>query len=64
MTPSVGRIVHYKNEHGHLLAAIITCVWSDERVNLTVFYPDGSTGQVSRASCGDDVGRWNWPARV
>lgn len=64
MTPSVGRIVHYKNEHGHLLAAIITCVWSDERVNLTVFYPDGSTAPVSSAARGDAPGQWNWPPRV
>lgn len=69
--PSVGRIVHYTpgpaDRWQGTLAALVTRVWgatSDACVNLTVFYPDGSTAPVSSAARGDAPGQWNWPPRV
>lgn len=42
ITPTVGRIVLYQAEPGNSdQAAIVTCVHSDCRVNLTVFTADG-----------------------
>ena len=68
MKPSVGRIVHF-HIGGEEHAAIITRVWSDWCVNLTVFDPsDGSTSarnSVCLATGDHDLdGRWCWPPRV
>lgn len=60
--PSVGRIVHYREprvEGGHeIRAAIVTRVWSDTCVNLTVFGADGGVYGVKSATA------WSWPERV
>jgi hypothetical protein len=62
--PSIGRIVHFKR--GDVAcAAIVTRVWSDTMVNLTVFDPDGGPDvkfTSSRYGTGDT--EWSWPPRV
>lgn len=46
ISPTVGRIVwfypHGSDVHASPLAAIVTAVWSDTRVNLAVFSPEGT----------------------
>lgn len=69
MKPTVGRIVHYHQAgYEEPLAAIITKVWTDHTVNLTVFYPDGATTARSSVSLVEnDVpswGFWSWPPRA
>jgi hypothetical protein len=67
--PSIGRIVIYKlpdaeperngtREH----PAIITRVWTDDCVNLTVFFD--ATHSEPRTSQQRSAGRWDWPVRV
>ena len=60
--PSVGRIVHYRNTQDQ--AAIITAVWTDDLVNLTVFEPSGSVTPRGSVSLGDTAGTWHWPEYV
>lgn len=73
MTPStVGRIVHYWatedfGQQGQPLAAIITHVWSDTIVNLSVFHPSGGTPQsrisVQKRDPFESLpsgARWDW----
>lgn len=66
--PSVGRIVHYREprvDDTHAIrAAIVTAVWTDTCVNLTVFDKRGGTFAVTSASLGVDGGCWSWPERV
>jgi len=66
--PSIGRIVHYRNAAGiGPLAAIITCVYSDACVNLTVFRDgalmDTDTSIPLRDADNGEWGCW-WPPRV
>jgi hypothetical protein len=68
MQPSIGRIVHFISEQdgGHQ-AAIVTRVWSDTCVNVTVFGDDAvqyfssvnldTTETPARRS-------WHWPEQV
>lgn len=58
--PSVGRIVHYGPGR---YAAIITAVWSDTSVNVTVFDPSGTVYPKSSLLLGAEDG-WSWPERV
>lgn len=69
MKPSVGRIVHFHATTGadefngsKTHPAIITRVWSDDCVNLHVFF-DANAPQV-RTSCSASLGMWSWPERV
>lgn len=83
MTPTIGRVVHYfpgendaagqsnGNKADDPVAAVITRVWSDVCVNLTVLLDDHPP--VVRSSVllagsgtgsGGDNARWNWPPRV
>lgn len=72
--PSMGRIVHcyaFLPSNGTATCpAIITEVFSDDRVNLTVFYPDGTTGPMTYAPLVTSeaekswVGFWWWPPRT
>ena len=68
--PSLGRIVVFR-EFADVdcaamqdRAAIVTAVWSDTCVNLTVFDPDGSTRGVTSATLGDGHRSWSWPRMV
>lgn len=72
--PSLGRIVLFRSHESNGATehpAIITRVWSDTCVNLTVF-PDYSASPVLKSSVGfnDDMedktvgNAWRWPPRV
>lgn len=62
--PSPGRIVHYIDENGERLAAIVAKVCDTGVVNLRVFWPDGGHSDfehVVYCSGGDTPGHWSWP---
>ena len=59
MTPTVGRIVYYKNNVKEQ-AAIITEVWSDRCVNLTVFNGNGNVEYHTSVVRGYGSGQWDW----
>jgi hypothetical protein len=40
ISPTIGRIVWYRDGSSQPLAAIVTYVWSDRLVNLAVFNPN------------------------
>jgi hypothetical protein len=69
-TPSIGRIVHYRlraqdDAVGPAIApAIITRIWSERCVNLTVFLADGppvTRSSVELEDATGSIGRWFWP---
>lgn len=74
MTVTVGRIVHYvESPPGEAYAppakphpAIVTKVWSDTCVNLTVFFdgrpPEPRTSVMRAPDWGG--GQWDWPPRA
>jgi hypothetical protein len=78
-SPSIGRVVHAwvdpaSNNGHHIAAAVVTRVWGDDVVNLSVFV-DADTGPVRQTSARfveelpgpDDVPNgyvWTWPPRV
>ena len=78
MKPTIGRIVHFVNKFGkgkEVFPAIITNVWSDTCVNLSVFYdganhgvPMSQTPFESSVSFDDkpdpDQRTWHWPPKV
>lgn len=71
MKPSIGRIVHYVDEGGDCMAAMIVGVNSSSptAVNLTVFGPLPGQVQARRSVLKDDMvagvsGTWHWPERV
>ena len=71
--PSIARMVHYHarpdeiSNGAHLFAAVVTRVWSDRCVNLTIF-PDNAQPftrtSVELADERDIEGRWLWPKRA
>ena len=73
MKPSVGRIVHFietERDNEEVLrhyAAIITRVWNDSVVNLTVFDFHGGSSVVRTSieygQAGDRRMTWHWPER-
>lgn len=66
VTPTVGRIVHYHPFHqADPLAAIVTAVYDDGCVNLTLFNADGTTQPktCARQAMEPTEGFWTWPAR-
>jgi hypothetical protein len=73
MKPSIGRIVHYVDERGAHLAALITWVYSDgTSVDLTCFYRQTDAGThsggmtVARVHNDGEASHesWHWPERV
>ena len=70
MKPSLGRIVLYRgmqsngsNEH----PALVTRVWSDTCVNLTVFPDSNSIATMTSVNQDEEMIReigWRWPPRV
>jgi len=72
MTPTVGRIVHYTNlgdKDGkyppETQAAIITKVYSEVTVALTIFYKTGFFLMDSVPYSEEPArGHWSWPPRV
>lgn len=65
MQPSIGRIVHYRDEEGHgkTYAAVITGVF-DGVVNLVVWNEFGHQSTALNVRQGEEPGEWNWPPRV
>lgn len=70
MKPSIGRIVWFHGFHSNGIdehPAIITRVWTDTCVNLTVF-PDCGAPVVQTSVVEDEAGLqqtgWRWPIRV
>lgn len=69
MRPSIGRIVHFRTneEQTEPYAAIVTKVWNDTNVNVTVFREDGSTQSETSVPHFSSItgGRqWSWPPLV
>lgn len=79
MAPTIGRIVIYTQPADEMQRngcrthpAIITRVWSEDCVNLTVFLDDGFVGHVTsvlKGSSYDAENRtqcasWEWPPRM
>lgn len=68
--PSIGRIVHFKDDRGETNAAIITKVWSDQIVDLAIFQsrikPENVVNYDAFSSCpfGEGNNQWNWPPKV
>lgn len=63
MKPSLGRIVHYRDEEGKALAATVVAV-VDDVVNLVVWNEFGKQFAALNVHQGDEHGQWNWPPRV
>lgn len=67
MKPSVARNVHYLNQDGVCVAAIVTGVQADENtVGLYVMPDDGFPYRAADVHAGEpgDRGAWHWPERV
>jgi hypothetical protein len=76
MKPTIGRIVHFHHTDGRVLAAIVTAVYSDTHVALTVFQPGAAPGYategtdpkspVARIPHAEEPtpGHWTWPPRA
>lgn len=73
--PSIARNVHYVPQrsqslsmHPECWAGIITYVWEDGTVDLTLFPPGLSTPQaaiqIGYDADGETPGTWRWPPRV
>ncbi len=64
MKPTIGRIVHFHVTGLPEQAAIITRVWSERCVNLTVFHHDGTTSGATSIESDPAASRfWTWPPR-
>ena len=70
MTPTDGRIVHYRmTANGPCLAAVVVKIHPTGNVNLTVFDEDGDTDArhgVGEAPPDEQIpagGLWHWPER-
>lgn len=63
MTPTVGRVVYFndrtKNQPKNL-AAIISFVHSEERINLAIFDENGVPFSRMRVNRGEQGGEWDW----
>lgn len=76
--PSVGRIVHFfptelddearSNGNSGPVAAVITRVWDESMVNLTIFpdamHPTPRTSVPHRSTHAPGAPYWDWPERV
>lgn len=63
MKPSIGRIVHY-NYNDRIYPAVITTVWNDTCVNLTIFTEDTVAMVKTSVVLGTGADQWSWPERV
>ena len=77
MTPTIGRIVLFKSKdvkelgnHAEEVPAIITRVWSENCVNLTVFRDFAEPLLQTSVTYAEDLdasgqhSAWRWPPRV
>ena len=62
--PTIGRIVHYKDD-GQVFPAIVTAVNPDDKqcVDLMLFTKYACTPRCDVIT-GDGNGQWSWPPRV
>lgn len=70
MTPTIGRIVHFKTRGSAdgvypptNFAAMITKVYTNDCVSLVTFGESGFRFETSVMQ-GNDVGQWHWPEFV
>lgn len=68
MKPTIGRIVHFLDVSGFTRAAIVTKIYPENRVDLTVFYPKNERPiyadvDVANIPFGDYPMSWSWPPR-
>lgn len=61
--PSVGRVVHFRDEEGCLAAIITNVRTDDDDVDLFVMSPSDYWNE-SDVTLGDTHGTWHWPERV
>jgi len=69
---SLGRIVHFTSQVSEthpdpaVMSAIVTKVWEDGSVNLTIFLPVGGFFYRKKVQqgTGTEPGTWFWPPRV
>lgn len=65
--PSIGRIVHFHvSKDAEPMAAIITKVWNDTTINVSVFNASGGVQcEDSLTFDSDSAGKcWRWPPYV
>ena len=64
--PSVGRVVHYREQDGgDCLAAIVSAVSDDGGfINIGYLSVMGGSRQAQNISWGEEAGEWHWPERV
>jgi hypothetical protein len=63
---TVGRIVHYVDDQGEHLPAIVVKVWDESSgcCNLQVFHADKQGSSIlSSVTMGDASYTWHWPER-
>ena len=63
-TPTVGRMLHYREAPDECLAAVVTAVNEDASVNLAYWSAIGGARQIQNVSLGDGPGLAHWPERV
>lgn len=77
MSPTIGRIVHYKLTNndikdlgngcayteGDIAPAIVTRVWDDKCVNLKVLADFPENIWMTSVPKGDELGQWQWPQK-
>ncbi|WP_018752192.1 hypothetical protein [Paenibacillus sanguinis] len=65
MKPSIGRIVHYCDMEGKILAGVVVAVMDEENaiVNLAVWSEFGKQCNALNVRQGHGCEQWNWPAR-
>lgn len=68
MTPTLGQIVLFRDvdaNENEPEAAIVTWVWSEDCVNLTVFDPSGAPKNATSVTPyrRDDAHPWGWELR-
>lgn len=65
MKPSIGRIVHVCTDaNGTVEPAIITRVWSDTCINVTLFPDCADPHSLTSIVQGEGIHEWQWPPRV
>lgn len=66
MKPAIGRIVHYKDSDGYTRAAVISSIYNDDRLNLTIFTDDPKKPIefAQYVQMGTGLFQWSWPEKV
>ncbi len=65
MKPSIGRIVHVTTDSaGTVEPAIITRVWTENCINVTLFPDCADPHPMTSLVQGNGTHEWYWPPRV